>query len=483
MPFDTVGVISVSWASAYLVVVWVLRILMVLVVLRKRRANVGLAWLAIVLFDPIIGAVLYLLIGRVRLDPDLAARYAHLRDARRPIAPSHQRVPVEDRFRDLVRLSESLGCVSPTVGNRLDLFDQHTRFIDALVADIDASTQSVRLLYYIYWADATGQRVGEALLRAASRGVDCKVLADAAGSQSLFEQYADALRGGGVDVRAMLPVRWLRMLRVRADLRNHRKLALIDDAVAWTGSHNVCDPDYGGSRYGPWIDLSARIVGPSVLQMARVFAEDWFAESGENQELSRIDALAAAAPPPPQRQAVIQIIRSGPAGLTDNLEPLLVGAMHEAEKRIVITAPYLVPTASLILELRVAVLRGVQVDVIVPDRSNHPIVHAAGRACFEELLEAGVRVHLHSPGLLHSKTMLVDDSFALVGTANFDVRSLSLNFELNTLIFDRATVEELSRIHAGYLASSRQLVSEEWSRRGTAKRLAEGTARLFSPLL
>lgn len=476
------GVVGFSWATAYLVAVWVLRLFMVVVVLRTRRANVALAWLAVVLFDPALGAILYLLIGRVRIDPAMAERYEQLRHASPPPRFDTASLPVNDSLKDLVRLTEGLGCVPPTVGNSIELASTHQDFVNRIVRDIDSAQRTVRLMYYIFWGDATGQRVGAALLAAARRGVDCKVLADAAGSEILFEAYAHDLRAGGVDVRAMLPVRWSRVLRVRADLRNHRKLAVIDDQVSWTGSHNMCDPDYGGSKYGPWIDLSARIKGPCSVQLARVFAEDWYAENGERGELERVDALA---PPAPELggSAMVQTVRSGPAGLTDNLEPLLVGAMHEAEKRIIITAPYLVPTASLVLHLRVAVLRGVRVDIIVPDRSNHPIVHAAGRASFDELLEAGVHVHLHAPGLLHSKTMLVDDAFALIGTANFDVRSLSLNFELNTVVFDKATVEELGAIHESYLASSRQVSLDEWRTRGTLRRIGEGVARLFSPLL
>ena len=181
--------------------------------------------------------------------------------------------------------------------------------------------------------------------------------------------------------------------------------------------------------------------------------------------------------------AVVQVFRSGPTGFPDSLEPLLIAAMHEAEERIVLTAPYFVPTSAILLALRIAVLRGVRVDVIVPARSNHPLVQAAGRASFEEVLESGVNIHLHSPGLLHSKTMLVDDSFALIGTANFDVRSISLNFELKLLIFDHETVRTLVSIHEGYLRSSVPVCLDAWARRGRARRLGENLARLFTPLL
>ncbi|HLO41775.1 MAG TPA: cardiolipin synthase [Phycisphaerales bacterium] len=474
----------ISWVGLYVAATWTLQIWMIITVLRNRRHNVALAWLAVILFHPLIGAVTYLILGRVRIDPVHAGRYERLRAERAATAVCKVEVPVSPRLQDMVRLSSSLGMLPPTVGNSVTLADEHEAFVAGLIRDIDAASQRVWLLYFILWDDATGNRIAQALMRAAARGVSCKVLADAAGSRSFLRTGAPRLRAAGVEVRAALPVNLLRMLVVRADLRNHRKLAIIDDTVAWTGSHNACDADYGGSPHGPWLDITARISGPAVGQYAGIFAEDWYAETG--QDLT--PATPAIAPLDGRAQggdgsASVQIVRSGPAGLTDKLEPFFVGAMQEAEKRIVITAPYLVPTHALVLELRVAVLRGVRVDLIVPERGNHPVVEAAGRACYDELLEAGVFVHLHGPGLLHSKTMLVDDSFAMIGTANFDIRSLALNFELNTLIFDPATVERLAAIHDGYLHRARHLTAEDWKRRGSLTRLAENVARLFSPLL
>jgi cardiolipin synthase A/B len=477
-----------SWAWLYVAAEWLIRIGMIAVVLGKRRPNVALAWLALVVFQPIVALVLYLLIGAIRVDPAYARRYAELRARERPVLDRGLDL-VAPQFRDFVRLSESLNLLPPTAGNDVDLEGDHDRFIDRLIADIDGAKFDVRMLYYIYWDDQSGRRVSEALKRATARGVTCRLLIDAAGSRSFLGTAASGLRAAGVDVRPALVVRPWRAFLVRADLRNHRKLAVIDGRIAWTGSHNVCDADYGGNRCGPWIDLSARIVGPAVGQLSGVFAEDWYAETGEMpsepfepgvQDESETEGAPANGM---GRDAVIQIFRSGPTGPGDALEPFLIGALHEAERRVVITSPYLVPTQPLLLELRVAVLRGVRVDLIVPERSNHPVVHAAGRAFFDELLAAGVRVHLHRPGLLHSKTMLVDDSFALVGSANFDVRSIALNFELNLIIFGPRAMADLERQQGVYLERSRRLDPAEWKNRSRARKLGEDLARLFSPLL
>ncbi|GMV26270.1 MAG: cardiolipin synthase [Phycisphaerae bacterium] len=465
------------WLWIYDLLGWTARIVMVLVVIRKRRPNVALAWIALILVHPLLGGLLYLLIGDIRLDREHYGRYRQLMAAAPRTAPPAADLPVPGRFRDLIRLSQCLGSLEPTTGNDIRLVDTHSAFIEGLVADIDKAEHSVSLLYFIFWDDLTGRRIADALERAASRGVRCRLLVDAAGSRPFFRGMNARLKKCGVAVHAVLPVRPWRALLVRADLRNHRKLAVIDGRSAWTGSHNVCNDDYGNSKYGPWIDLSARITGPAVAQLSRVFEEDWFAQTG--------DPVPDHAPPPANSRegATVQVYRSGPAGIADSLEPFFIGAMHEAEHRIVITAPYIVPTASLLLQLRVAVLRGVRVDLIVPRRSNHPIVYAAGRGSFQELLESGVNIHLHAPGLLHSKTMLVDDSFAVIGSANFDVRSLSLNFELGLLVFDQATVAALAAVHAGYLAQSQHLTAEQWAGRGRIKRTFEDFARLFSPLL
>lgn len=467
---------GLTWAWLYIAAEWLIRLLMIPVLVAHRRPNVALAWLALVLFHPLIGLFLYLLIGAVRFEPGHGQRYAairaRLREEPHPAAPL---VEVDERHRDLLRLSESLNLLPPTTGNDVTLIGEHNEFLTGLIADIDAARHEVCLLYYIFWDDRTGRAIGEALARATARGVRCRLLADAIGSRGFFRTLAPSLRQRGIDARAALPVRPWRALLVRTDLRNHRKLAVIDGRTAWVGSHNACDPDYGNNPRGPWIDLTARITGPAAPQLRRVFAEDWYAETAE--------ILGPAPTPDSPGRAVIQIFRSGPAGEREALEPFLIGAMHEAERRIVITSPYLIPTQPLLLELRVAVLRGVRVDLIVPERSNHPIVHAAGRAYFDDLLDAGVNVWLHRPGLLHSKTMLVDDAFALVGTANFDVRSIALNFELNLLLFTPDAVAALAAHHERYLASAVRLDRDQWRARPRARRLLEDTARLFGPLL
>lgn len=469
---------GLTWAHTYVMAEWVVRIgLVALVLIKKRKPNVALAWLALALFEPLVGLFLYLLIGTIRIDPGHARRYAEIRARIKPPAHRAGEELVPPRNRDFIRLSEVLNLLAPTPGNSIDLEGDHDAFIRRLIADIDAAQREVRLLYYIYWDDPTGRAVSDALTRAAARGVTCRLLVDASGSKGFLRTLAPRLRG--VDVRAALVVRPWRAFFVRADLRNHRKLAVIDNAVAWTGSHNICDASYGGSPYGPWVDLSARITGPSVGQLSGVFAEDWFAETSE----MLVEPLPESPTSAGQGDGVIQIFRSGPAGMADTLEPFLVGALHEAERRVIITSPYLIPTEPLLLELRVAVLRGVRVDLIVPARANHPVVHAAGRGFFDELLSAGVHVHLHAPGLLHAKTMLVDDAFALVGTANLDVRSIALNFELNLLVFSPTAVSALLRQQTEYLSRSRELSLEQWRARPAALKLWEDAARLFSPLL
>jgi cardiolipin synthase A/B len=468
----------------YIAAEWIIRIVMIPVVIRKRRPAAAMAWLAIIFFIPLIGFIAYLLIGEVRLGKKRFQRHARLREEVEQRAPavcpddSDAAPDVPPQHDDLARLARTMGHFAPVGGNAVELMPHTEEKIDRLVADIDAAQHHVHMVYYIFRPDGTGSRVAEALIRAAGRGVVCRVLADASGSKALFGALAGRMRAAGVDIRPALPVNPFRLALSRMDLRNHRKLAVVDQAVAHTGSQNIVDADYGQKRYGAWQDLSIRLRGPAVAQLQTVFLEDWYAETGVCLDEPQLLAIPAA-----EGKTTVQTIPSGPAYPVESFEPLMVAALHEAERRIVMTSPYFVPTESLILALRIAVLRGIEVDVVVPERSNHRLAHAAACAYFDDMLAAGVRLHLHRRGLLHAKTLTVDDSLALIGSANLDIRSFQINFELNLLLFGAQVVAQLRRQQGVYIAQSRPLDADAWHARSRPRRLAENTARLFSPLL
>lgn len=470
-------------AIGYVAGEWVIRALMVVVVPRKRSPAAALSWLAVIFFLPWIGIALYALIGDVRLGGVRLARHERARRAvDRRVEEGRREPGALDRIapaqHDIVRLAERLGGLGPIDGAAGEMLGDTDDMIERLCADIDAATDHVHLLFYIFIPDSTGERVCAALERAAARGVRCRVLADHAGSRPLFRRRARALRRAGVAVAAALPVNPLRRFLARIDVRNHRKIGVIDGRIGYTGSHNIVDADYGKKKYGPWRDLTVRLEGPAVASLQRVFIEDWCSDTGE-----LLEAPEHFPDLEPCGEVVAQAVPSGPAIVSGSFRDLAVAIIAEAEERVVITSPYLIPDEQLMLSLRIAVLRGVETHVVIPERPDHRLVAAAGRSFLTDLLDAGVRVHLHQDGLLHAKTLSVDRSLAVVGTANFDIRSFAINFELSLIGYGPRVTDTLRSEQDRYIARSRDLDAAQWRSRPEWKRVLENIARLLSPLL
>jgi cardiolipin synthase len=375
-------------------------------------------------------------------------------------------------------LAEQVGGLPVVAGNSISLMTDTDVVIDRLIADIDAARQHVHLLFYIFKDDVVGRRVGDALVRAAQRGVACRVLADAVGSRQLFHHFAPMLRQQGVRVLPVLPAKLWRIPFARLDLRNHRKLAVIDGLVAYTGSQNIVEPSYGHKRAGVWHDIMARLTGPVVSQMQGIFLEDWFYESGELLEDAALFPPCAA-----DGSVAMQVVPTGPDQPTELFQDLIVKAIFLARHRVVITSPYFIPNEAMLLALRLAAMRGVQVDLVIPQRSDHPLVEAAGSFYCGYLMAHGVNVHLFSEGMLHAKTLTVDNEFAMFGSANYDIRSFDLNFELNLFVHAEEAVEEMWRLQRGYLERSQQAVLGQWPSKTLGGRLKMNLAKLFSPLL
>jgi cardiolipin synthase len=351
---------------------------------------------------------------------------------------------------------------------------------DRLAADIDAAQSHVHLLYYIFADDSTGRKIAQALSRAAARGVQCRLLLDAMASRACFhghDSLAARLSAGKVRIAAAMPVTSLKRGLSRMDLRNHRKLAVIDGRVAYAGSHNLIDADYGGRRGAPWIDATGRFRGPVVTELATVFCEDWAFETGEMLSPSPADADHPAA------GATMQAVPTGPSAPGATYRRLLLGAIQCAREKIVLTTPYFVPDEPTLVSLLMAADRGVDVKMILPMHSDSIFTAAAGRAHFDRLMDAGVGIHLYRPGLIHAKTTTVDDAYCLFGSANLDVRSFNLNFELSVLIYDVDVTRRLHRIQTGYLNDSVRISVQEWAGRSALRRYSDGAVSLLSPLL
>ncbi|HEY8748735.1 MAG TPA: cardiolipin synthase [Tepidisphaeraceae bacterium] len=475
-----------SWIVVYETFGWVIIAAMVPAILRRQFApGAAMAWLVIICLHPYIGWALYMLVGETRLGPHRVERHREL-VARYRCTPEVQSAGltaihgIAPEYAIMVRQAEKISTMPVVAGNCVDFIGDSPQMIDRLISDIDTAEHHVHLLYYMFSNDQSGQRTAEAARRAASRGVKCRVLADAVASRTFFHHngLSRGLREAGVEVAAALPVALIQRRLSRMDLRNHRKLAVIDAKVAYCGSQNLINADYGGRHGAPWVDLSARLTGPIVSELAIVFAEDWGFETG-----TILDAPAPQATHDCGDQTLMQVVPTGPTSPGENYRRLLLAALQCARQRVSLTTPYFVPDDPTLVAFMMAADRGVEVTLILPKVGDHFFTAAAGRAHFGRLLEAGIRIHLFKPGLLHGKTVVVDQALALIGSANLDVRSFNLNFELTVLMYGTSAVNRLADIHAQYIAQSIPVDPAQWARRSPIKRYADSAISLLSPLL
>ncbi|MFP2768386.1 cardiolipin synthase [Oceanisphaera sp. KMM 10153] len=458
------------------------------VIMKRRPVGVSLAWLALIYAIPILGVATYILFGEVRLGRKRAERakamyrpyadWINVLVARFP----GQQFEVSDPARPIYELVKARLNMPMLSGNGMTLLQQPGEILAALQADIRAARSSCYLEYYIWYPGGRADAIAFELMNAARRGVDCRLLLDSVGSADFFRSYwPRRLREAGVKVVEVLPVGAFRLLFERQDLRMHRKLVVIDDDVAYTGSMNLVDPACfkQNAGVGQWVDIMLRIRGPIVPIFWSLFVWDWEMETGERLleqlEYHPISCL--------DNQLRLQLLPSGPFMGGDAIQQSLLTAIYQARRRLVLITPYFVPDDPLVAALCSAADRGVEVQLVLPARNDSRMVNYACNAFFDELLHAGVEIHLYGAGLLHSKCVLVDHQFALVGTVNLDKRSLWLNFEMTLLVDDGQAMGELLQLADNYLSDAKPVSWLEWRKRPLRRRVAENLFYLLSPLL
>jgi cardiolipin synthase len=384
----------------------------------------------------------------------------------------------------MARLIEQSAGIPAVPGNELVLFEHWQDVFDSLIADIDAAQRTCHLEFYIWHPGGRTDEVVEALLRARLRGVLCRVLVDDVGSRDFLRGHqALRLREAGVAVHAALRAGLLRMLFVRFDLRMHRKIAVFDGEIAYTGSLNLVDPRYfkQHSGVGQWVDAMVRVRGPIVEALGITFLGDWELEADEGlQQLRQTGDIHAL---PEQGTAVAQAIPSGPNVRSEAIQEILLTTIYSARRELVLTTPYFIPDEALMIALLSAARRGVQVTLVVPAKVDSRLVRVVSRAFKGELAAAGVRVAQFSGGLLHTKSITVDGEISLFGSLNLDPRSIYLNFEFTLAVHDESFTRRLRALQQTYIDDSHVLNLEQWRSRSFATRALENGARLMSPLL
>jgi len=470
------------------------------VIMRKRPYPITLAWLVVILLVPFAGGFFYLLFGENRISDKRTTRvqssyghYQHWLQSLRDRAPVEWQ-DLNPECGPLHQLADCLVGIPALAGNSLDLIDDPEYIIRAIIKDIDNAQSTCHLQFYIWQPGGTVDEVTQALSRAAARGVSCRVLVDAIGSRDFLKSQAvREMKGAGIKVQESLPAGIFTALFARIDIRNHRKMVIIDGNIAYTGSQNMVDPQVFKQEagVGKWIDLMVRIQGPVVESLAGTFVNDWFLDAdirhfrprSIQEDIETVRRIADIHPSPRAGSAAVQLVPSGPGLSQDAIHSLLLTTIYAARRELVLTTPYFIPDEPLLAALKAAAQRGVDVRIIIPSRNDSLLVAYASRARFEELACAGVTILLFAGGLLHSKTITVDRDFALVGSVNLDMRSFWLNFETTLFIYNKDFTCRLRVLQQAYEEQSLRLDIEKLQGRSRIERFKENLALLIGPLL
>jgi cardiolipin synthase len=461
---------------------WGIRLTMLFWVPVRRSPESARSWLLLIFFEPLAGMLLYGLFGRADMPRARRRRIRQLNHRLAPLAsqilqrPEIHESRVDAAALPAARLASRVGTLPILEGNSIELIGDYHGALTRLAADIDASVSHVHLLYYIFGCDFATQPILDALLRAQGRGVQCRILVDAYGSRSLLPELTAVLCRGGIEIRELLPTGLFSRAGIRRDLRNHRKLAVIDGRIGYTGSQNLIRPDFRpGMRYE---ELVVRVTGPVVLELQYVFCCDWLLETDQ-----MLDSPDLFPNPSVTGSIAAQVLPSGPSWTPLSLQRIVVQLIHSAQQRVVVTTPYFIPDESLLQALQTAALRGIEVLLMVSEREEQFLVSQAQRSWYEELLVCGVQIQLFRRHFLHAKHITIDDSISVIGSCNMDIRSFVLNAEVSLLIYDTAFTRDLQQLEERNLRRSRPLTAEEWRCRGTIAKVTQNLCRLLSPLL
>jgi cardiolipin synthase len=479
--------------GALILVDWVIRITALIIVPRDRKPTAAMAWLLAIFLIPFIGVILFLLIGDTRLPKKRRQRQD---DLNRLIAERADTVQlVSDRtswpdwFASLIRQNEALGAIPAAEGNAATLIGDYRGSIEAMAAEIDTAQRFVHVEFFIIAKDVTTEGFFAAMERAVQRGVSVRLLADYIASKKVAgskETFAELDRIG-VTWRYMLPVRPLKGEYSRPDLRNHRKLVVVDGLVGFMGSQNLIDRSYNSpkniKRGLQWQELMTRVTGPIVAAINGVFLSDWYSETGELL-IHTEHVVATEVPKHAGDDALVcQVIPSGPAYEGENNLRQFLTLVTSAQRKVIITSPYFVPDEAMMYAITSACQRGLEVQLFVSEIGDQASVWHAQRSYYGPLLAAGVQIWLYpAPYILHSKHLSIDDDVAVIGSSNMDIRSFALNAEVTLLVRGETFVRQMRDVEQAYRDAGRRLTPEEWAKEPASATFFDGVARLTSAL-
>ncbi|GAA3659139.1 cardiolipin synthase [Microbacterium marinilacus] len=476
------------WLIGTTVVDTIIRIVAIVIVPRNRRPTAGMAWLLAIFFLPVPGLLLFLLIGNPRLPRDRRRRQdeinQYIREARQYLERGSLRPNEPAWFTSLVNMNRELGAMPLTGDNGARLIRDYDEGLAEMAAAIRSAREHVHVEFYILKSDDSTDDFFRALEEACARGIAVRVLLDHWANlvKPFHKRTLKRLDAMGAEWRLALPIQPLRGKWQRPDLRNHRKILVVDGDVAFLGSQNITDASYNlraNIRRGlQWVDLMVRLDGPIVSSVNAVFLSDWVSEASEvppGIDLKEMEAGSG--------DLDCQVVPSGPGFELENNLRLFLGLLYGAQRKIIMISPYFVPDEALLLAITAATSRGLQVELFVSEVGDQAMVYHAQRSYYEALLRAGVKIWLYpKPYILHTKGLTIDDEVAVIGSSNMDMRSFGLNMEISLLVRGEEFVQQMRGLEAGYREVSRELTLEEWQKQPLRSTVLDNLARLTSAL-
>ena len=454
-----------------------------------REATSRVAWVVVITVLPVIGMVAYLLLGETNIGRRRVERMREVLEGLSDVANApgmdgdNIQPEVPPRFRPLFRVGHSVNGFQAVGGNRARLMADSNAAVDSIVQDIDEARDHVNLNFYIWLTDNNGLKVVEALKRASARNVACRAMADGLGSRAMIASpHWKEMESAGVHVAVTLPLGFplLAPLKGRIDLRNHRKIVVIDNYITYCGSQNCADPEFRvKAKYAPWVDAMMRFEGPIARQNQALFLSDWMAEVDEDIDVFLEQPMRKET----EAGLTAQVIGTGPTFRHSAMPEVFESLMYTARRELFITTPYYVPDESMQTALCSSAYRGVDTTIVFPARNDSWIVGAASRSYYAELLEAGVKIYEYEGGLLHTKSLVLDGEVCLIGSANMDRRSFDLNYENNILFFDSALSADMRTRQDEYLARSHPVTAEMVAQWPIYQRLWNNAIAMLGPVL
>ncbi|CAH0177891.1 cardiolipin synthase [Arthrobacter sp. LAR12-1-1.1] len=478
-----------SWAVLILTVIdFAIRVLVLGIIPGNRRPTTAMAWLLGIFIVPILGLALFLLFGNFRLSRRRRAQQdavnTRIRAGTSDLEEVESRYDGPEWVASAAELNKTLGSLPMVDGNSVELLPGYPDSIKAMAAAVRGAKSFVNAEFYIMSTDHVTDDLFTAMEEAAERGVEVRVLFDHLGSLRIkgYKQLKARLNASKIRWRPMLPLNPLQGQWRRPDLRNHRKIMVIDGEIAFTGSQNLIEPSYNNPKHRKvgreWVELMACMRGPIVTTLNVAFATDWLSETDES-----LEGQLEHRPEPHAGNITAQVVPSGPGFVTENNLRLFNTLIYSAQHRISLCSPYFVPDDSLLYAVTTAAQRGVEVELFVSEKGDQFLVHHAQQSYYQALLEAGVRIYLYkAPFVLHAKHFTIDDEVAVLGSSNMDMRSFSLNLEVSVMLLGEDIVQRIRAVEDTYRSISHELLLEDWMKRPMKAKYVDNVARLSATL-